>query len=162
MNAQKTPLMKILMFEIVKDFYQFDPTHKQILKPLLTWEQAVQRSEILYKQWVRTPMGFGCLHPFASAEELSPHVRLQLKSHFSGVLKRCTLKDPLPVPRSQATQYQWHLADGELRNKETWPRAHCKAVEEFTTERTTVLVTRPPCQPSTNVNASFGLSSCQS
>jgi len=64
-------------------------------------------------------MGFGWSHPFASAEELSLHVKLHLKTHFLRVLKRCPLKDPLSVPRSHATEHPWHLADRELRNKET-------------------------------------------
>lgn len=96
-------------------------------------------------------MGFGSLHPCVSAEELPSHVRLQLKAHFFRVLKRCTLKEPLPVPRSHAREHQWHLADREPTNKEARPGVHWNAVEEFTTKHATVLVTRPPCQPPTSV-----------
>lgn len=161
MNAQKIPPMKTLMLETVKDLPVWSNTQanfKAFTYLGTGWDlgKTVQTTgQDPDGLWLVAPIGI-------SGEAVSSCKTPTEGSFFFRVLKRCTLKDPLPVLRSHTTEHQWHLEDRELRNKEARPRAHWEAVEEFATERTTVVVTRPPCQPSTRVNASFGLSSCQS
>lgn len=57
------------MLELLKTG-QFDPRHKEMLRPFLTWAQGVQALEIPSKLWVRPLVAFGWSHPLALHEEL--------------------------------------------------------------------------------------------